>query len=96
MNKRFLVINTNNFIAAGRGAQRRDPPRRENTPPPTVELIQIEVFQFLNIKDAETFISDALANNPVERWVIFEPISFFETIPSAPIKKTWDIDGNIK
>lgn len=49
-----------------------------------------------SIPDAEEYIGDVLGRNPQYKFVIFESISFIETVATPPIRKRWDANGQLQ
>ena len=80
--------------------------QQRRQPPADVPLEEIDPVRFRrqdsaiiacsSMADAEEYVNETLMRNPHFKFIICESVAYLETVPTLPIKKMWDENGQLK
>ena len=110
MKRLWLLVNATSLsselapVAPQRGG-RNELPGLARPAPEVVRGARAQPFQFgkpiqaqvcHSIEEAEEVANEILRTNPNLKFIIFEGISFIEIVPSSPILKRWNPNGELE
>ena len=101
MQKRFIVVDSNEIDQVVRENQRDRRPRNRDAEGAPVVIDTNNVWGAMSIgifnskMEAEEWVEGALKKNPMLKYMLLETVSFMEAAPSPMLRKTWNEAGEL-
>ena len=96
MNKRWLLIDTDFFVSRPPTTRNRPSGTRPNETDEPRTHLTFEAFQYITRAGAEEAAENLLTERLDKRYVIFEAVLFMENVPAPPVRKIWNINGELQ